>query len=86
MIWDGVDTSVVEGDKIDMQITGIVDNGTTLAISWTAAYAGTPVNPCNTTPAASTRRSTPFLRCRGAAGDQPDEPEQHQHHPQLCAG
>ncbi|HWJ06735.1 MAG TPA: cytochrome c3 family protein, partial [Steroidobacteraceae bacterium] len=40
IIWDGVDTSVVEGDKIAMAITGIVDNGTSLAISWTATYDG----------------------------------------------
>ncbi|NGP51953.1 hypothetical protein, partial [Thioalkalivibrio sp. XN8] len=36
IIFDGVDTSVVEGDKIDWQITGVVDDGTDLAISWTA--------------------------------------------------
>jgi len=52
VIWDGVDTSVTEGAKIDMQITGIVDNGTTLAVSWTASYDGNPVNPCNETLAA----------------------------------
>jgi OmcA/MtrC family decaheme c-type cytochrome len=49
VIWDGVDTSVVEGDKIDMQITGIIDDGVNLAISWTASYDGLPVNPCNAT-------------------------------------
>ncbi len=52
VIWDGVDTSVTEGAKIDMQITGIVDDGTNLAVSWTASYAGNPVNPCNETLAA----------------------------------
>jgi OmcA/MtrC family decaheme c-type cytochrome len=49
IIWNGVDTSVTEGDKIDMQITGIVDNGTNLAISWAAKYNGVDVNPCNAT-------------------------------------
>ncbi len=49
VIWDGADTSVVEGDKIDMQITGIIDDGVNLAISWTASYDGLPVNPCNET-------------------------------------
>jgi OmcA/MtrC family decaheme c-type cytochrome len=49
VIWDGVDTSVVEGDKINMQITGIIDDGVNLAISWTASYDGLPVNPCNAT-------------------------------------
>ncbi|NGP52470.1 hypothetical protein, partial [Thioalkalivibrio sp. XN8] len=44
-----VDTSVVEGDKIDWQITGVVDDGTDLAISWTATYEGVGVNPCNAT-------------------------------------
>ena len=52
VIWNGVDTSVIEGDKIDMQITGIVDDKTNLKISWTATYNGVAVNPCNTTPAA----------------------------------
>ena len=52
VIWNGVDTSVVEGDKIDMQITGIVDDKTNLKISWTASYNGVAVNPCNATPAA----------------------------------
>jgi OmcA/MtrC family decaheme c-type cytochrome len=49
IIWDGADTSVVEGDKIKMTITSIVDDKTNLAIKWTATYAGTPVNPCNAT-------------------------------------
>nr|WP_255453988.1 cytochrome c3 family protein [Thioalkalivibrio sp. XN279] len=49
IIFDGVDTSVVEGDKIDWQITGVVDDGVELAISWTATYEGTGVNPCNAT-------------------------------------
>jgi OmcA/MtrC family decaheme c-type cytochrome len=51
VIWDGVDTSVVEGNKIAMAITGIVENTTakTLAISWTAKYNNVEVNPCNAT-------------------------------------
>ncbi|MFU8894860.1 MAG: multiheme c-type cytochrome [Gammaproteobacteria bacterium] len=49
IIFAGVDTSVVEGAKIDWQITGVVDDGETLEISWTATYDGTGVNPCNAT-------------------------------------
>jgi OmcA/MtrC family decaheme c-type cytochrome len=49
IIWDGVDTSVTEGAKFDWQITGVVDDGTNLAISWTASYDGVGVNPCNAT-------------------------------------
>jgi OmcA/MtrC family decaheme c-type cytochrome len=49
IIWNGADTSVVEGNKIAMAITGIVDNGTTLAISWTTKYNGVDVDPCNST-------------------------------------
>jgi OmcA/MtrC family decaheme c-type cytochrome len=52
VIWNGVDTSVVEGDKIAMEITGVTDNGTNLAITWTAKYNGVAVNPCNATAAA----------------------------------
>jgi hypothetical protein len=50
IIWDGVDTSVAEGAKFDWQITGIVDDGVNLAISWQASYNGNGVNPCNDTP------------------------------------
>jgi OmcA/MtrC family decaheme c-type cytochrome len=53
IIWDGVDTSVIEGAKFNWQITGVVDNGTTLAISWTASYDGLAVDPCNATVAAN---------------------------------
>jgi OmcA/MtrC family decaheme c-type cytochrome len=49
IIFDGVDTSVTEGAKIDWQITGVVDDGTDLSISWTASYEGTPLDPCNAT-------------------------------------
>jgi OmcA/MtrC family decaheme c-type cytochrome len=52
VIWNGVDTSVVEGDKIAMDITGVTDNGTNLAITWTAKYNNVAVNPCNATAAA----------------------------------
>ena len=52
IIWDGVDTSVTEGAKFDWEITGIVDDGTNLAISWQASYDGVGVDPCNDTPAA----------------------------------
>ncbi len=49
IIFDGVDTSVTEGAKFDWQITGVVDDGTNLAISWTASYDGVGVDPCNAT-------------------------------------
>ncbi len=48
-ILDGVDVSVAEGAKFDWQITGIVDDGTNLAISWQASYDGVGVDPCNAT-------------------------------------
>ncbi|MDJ0699747.1 MAG: hypothetical protein QNJ07_07800 [Woeseiaceae bacterium] len=50
-ILDGVDVSVAEGAKFDWQITGIVDDGTNLAISWQASYDGVGVDPCNATAA-----------------------------------
>ena len=53
VIWNGLDTSVTEGAKFKWDITGVVDNGTTLAISWTATYGGSAVNPCNATVAAN---------------------------------
>jgi OmcA/MtrC family decaheme c-type cytochrome len=49
IIWDGVDKSVTEGDRFTWSITNIVDNGTTLAISWAATFDGNPVDPCNAT-------------------------------------
>jgi OmcA/MtrC family decaheme c-type cytochrome len=49
IIWDGVDTSVTEGAKFTWTITGVVDDGTDLAISWEATYDGAPVDPCNET-------------------------------------
>ena len=49
LIWDGVDTSVAEGAKFVWEITGIVDDGTNLAISWQASYDGVAVDPCNAT-------------------------------------
>ncbi|MDJ0794318.1 MAG: cytochrome c3 family protein [Woeseiaceae bacterium] len=48
-IFNGEDVGVVEGAKFDWQITGIVDDGTNLAISWTASYDGVGVDPCNDT-------------------------------------
>lgn len=48
VIWDGQDLSVVEGAKVDMQITGVsYPTATTLAVTWTAAYNGAAVDPCN---------------------------------------
>jgi OmcA/MtrC family decaheme c-type cytochrome len=49
IIWNGIDTSVTEGAKFEWQITGVVDNGTTLAITWSATYDGAAVDPCNAT-------------------------------------
>jgi OmcA/MtrC family decaheme c-type cytochrome len=49
IIWDGVDTSVTEGALFDWQITGVVDDGTNLAVSWIASYNGVGVDPCNAT-------------------------------------
>jgi OmcA/MtrC family decaheme c-type cytochrome len=49
IIFNGVDTSVTEGAKFDWEITGIVDDGTNLAISWQASYDGVGVDPCNAT-------------------------------------
>jgi OmcA/MtrC family decaheme c-type cytochrome len=49
IIWDGVDTSVAEGAKFLWEITGIVDDGVNLAISWQASYDGVAVDPCNAT-------------------------------------
>jgi len=49
IIFDGVDTAVAEGAKFDWQVTGVVDDGTNLAISWQASYDGVGVDPCNAT-------------------------------------
>jgi hypothetical protein len=49
IIWDGEDTSVTEGAKFDVQITGVADDGTNLTITWQADYDGAGVNPCNAT-------------------------------------
>jgi OmcA/MtrC family decaheme c-type cytochrome len=53
IIWDGEDKSVSEGKKFTWKIDNIVDNGTTLAISWSATFNGSPINPCNTTASAT---------------------------------
>ena len=49
VIWDGLDTSVTEGAKIDWTITGVADDGTDLTITWQADYDGVGVDPCNDT-------------------------------------
>jgi OmcA/MtrC family decaheme c-type cytochrome len=55
VLWNGADASVTEAVKFDWQITNVADDGTNLAISWTAAYDGDgdgtkePVDPCNAT-------------------------------------
>ncbi len=49
IIWDGVDTSVTEGKKMTMTITGVTYDGTNQKISWNATLNGAPVNPCNAT-------------------------------------
>ena len=48
-IYDGVDTSIVEGDKFEWAITGMVDDGVDLTFTWEASYDGVPVDPCNAT-------------------------------------
>lgn len=47
VIWDGLDTSVTEGARIDWTITGVADDGTNLTITWQANYDGVGVDPCN---------------------------------------
>ena len=49
IIFDGVDTSVTEGEKFVWEITGAVDDGTNLAFTWQATYGGVGVDPCNAT-------------------------------------
>jgi len=49
VIWDGEDRSVSEGKRFTWKIDNIVDDGTNLAISWSATFDGSPINPCNTT-------------------------------------
>jgi OmcA/MtrC family decaheme c-type cytochrome len=49
VIWDGVDTSVTEGDKIAWTITDVADDGANLTITWQADYDGVGVDPCNAT-------------------------------------
>ncbi|NHA14910.1 hypothetical protein [Thioalkalivibrio sp. XN279] len=49
LIWNGADVSVTEAERFTWQITGIVDDGTDVAITWTATYDGNGVNPCNAT-------------------------------------
>jgi OmcA/MtrC family decaheme c-type cytochrome len=57
IIWNGADTSVTEGKKIGWKIDGIVDDKTSLKITWSATFdadgsgPGAPVavNPCATT-------------------------------------
>ena len=45
----GTDTSVVEGEKFAWEITGVVDDGVNLAITWQASYNDVGVDPCNAT-------------------------------------
>ncbi len=49
LIWNGTDVSVTEAERFTWQITGVVDDGTDLAISWTATFDGVAVDPCNAT-------------------------------------
>ena len=48
-IYDGVDTSVVEGAKFDWAINDMVDDGVNLTFTWQASYDGVGVDPCNDT-------------------------------------
>jgi hypothetical protein len=47
ILWDGVDTSVSEGAKFDWKIDNVADDGTNLAVTWSASYDSAPVNVCN---------------------------------------
>jgi len=60
IIWDGEDKSVSEGKRFTWKIDNIVDDGTNLAISWSATFDGNPINPCNTTPSATAPVVFPF--------------------------
>jgi OmcA/MtrC family decaheme c-type cytochrome len=40
---------VEEGKNFTWTIDSVVDNGTTLTITWSATYKGDPVDPCNST-------------------------------------
>jgi len=48
-IYDGVDTSIVEGEKFDWAITSMADDGVNLTFTWQASYDGVGVDPCNDT-------------------------------------
>ena len=48
-IYDGVDTSIVEGEKFDWSITSMADDGVNLTFTWQASYDGVGVDPCNET-------------------------------------
>lgn len=48
-IYDGVDTSIVEGEKFDWAITSMADDGVNLTFTWQASYDGVGVDPCNAT-------------------------------------
>lgn len=63
LIWDGQDVSVVAGNKVDLNITGITRSGANLLVSWTADYNSLPVDPCNTTVASA----APIFHAGGAA-------------------
>jgi OmcA/MtrC family decaheme c-type cytochrome len=47
VIFNGVDTSVVEGAKVDVEITGITRSDNNLLVNWTAKFNGNVVDPCN---------------------------------------
>ncbi len=49
IIFNGVDTSVTEGEKFVWEITGVTDDGTNVAFTWQATYGGVGVDPCNAT-------------------------------------
>ena len=49
VIYNGQDTSILEGDKFVWKITSMDDDGTNLTFTWEASYDGVPVDPCNET-------------------------------------
>lgn len=50
LVYNGIDLSVTNGAKADVQITGVTRTGSKLDITWTAKYDGATIDPCNATP------------------------------------
>lgn len=48
LVWDGVDLSVTQGARVEIQFTGVTRSGNNLAINWGVTVDGNPADPCNT--------------------------------------